>query len=68
MSPAGDRLYSLSFGLTQQVRVFDTSAPGNPFPELPPIDVDFGASAMGISLNGEHVFIMSGGKFFVVEP
>jgi hypothetical protein len=68
LSPAGDRLYSLSFSPTTQVRVFDTSAPGNPFPELPPIDVPFGASAMGISLNGEHVFIMSTGAFFVVEP
>lgn len=44
------------------------SAPGNPFPKLPPIDVPFGASAMGISLNGEQVFIMSTGTFFVVEP
>jgi hypothetical protein len=68
LSPAGDRLYSLSFSPTTQVRVFDTSAPGNPFPELPPIDVPFAASAMGISLNGEHVFIISQGAFFVVEP
>jgi hypothetical protein len=68
LSPAGDRLYSLSFSPTTQVLVFDTSTPGDPFPELPPIDVPFGASAMGISLNGEHVFIMSTGTFFVVEP
>jgi hypothetical protein len=68
LSPAGDRLYALSFAQPRQLRAFDTSAAVTSFPELPAIDVPFKASSMGISLNGEHVFIISEGIFFVVEP
>jgi hypothetical protein len=67
LSPAGDRLYALGFSPTQ-VLTFDTSAAVTPFPALAPVDVPFAASSMGISLNGEHVFIISQGTFFVVEP
>jgi hypothetical protein len=68
LSPAGDRLYSLDFSSPTKVRVHDTSAPAASFPELTPVNVPFDASSMGISLNGEHVFIISKGTFFVVEP
>ena len=68
LSPAGDRLYSLGFSNPRQLRTFDITAAVTAFPELAPIDVQFEASSMGISLNGEHVFIISEGVFFVVEP
>jgi len=68
LSPAGDRLYALGFSHPTQVLTFDTSAAVTPFPALAPVDVPFAASSMGISLNGEHVFIISQGTFFVVEP
>jgi hypothetical protein len=58
----------LSYTQPRQLRAFDTSAAVTPFPELPAIDVPFEAASMGISLNGEHVFILSAGIFFVVEP
>ncbi|HET9448499.1 MAG TPA: hypothetical protein VFO35_19670, partial [Steroidobacteraceae bacterium] len=68
LSPAGDRLYALGFSQPRQLLSFDTSAAAAAFPELTPLDVPFEASSMGISLNGEHVFIISEGVFFVVEP
>ena len=68
LSPAGDRLYALGFSNPRQLLAFDTSAAVTPFPELAPVDVQFEAASMGISLSGEHVFIISEGVFFVVEP
>ena len=68
LSPAGDRLYALGFSNPRQLLAFDITAAVTAFPELAPIDVQFEASSMGISLSGEHVFIISEGVFFVVEP
>ena len=67
LSPAGDRLYALSFSPTS-LRIWDTSASAPTFPELTPIDVPFGAAGWGVSLNGEHVFIIDAGHLFIVEP
>jgi hypothetical protein len=66
LSPSGDRLYAISFS-PSHVGVWDTSASADPFPELTPIDVEFGAAGWGLSLNGEHFFIIDGGHFIVVE-
>jgi hypothetical protein len=69
LSPNGNRLYAITFSPPPtRVHVWDTSASVTPFPELAPIDVPFGVNAMGLSLNGQHLFILDEDTLFIIEP
>jgi len=66
LSPAGDRLFDLRYA-PSRVHVFDTSSPGSTLPEVQVIPGVFGPGARGMSLNGEHLFVIDEDRISVIE-
>jgi hypothetical protein len=66
LSPPGDRLHALTYS-PARYHLFDVTAGVPAFPEVHGVDVPVGAAVLGVSLSGEHVFIVDAGHFIVFE-